>query len=370
MIMRIVTFAVWLFAPTHGFSGSGVLRFAGTTEPRTREPANLRARDAGGQEQLPPLPPIGIIDFYGLHNVSVDEARAALHLSPGDSPPSSRDDVHARLMAIHGVAAAHLELVCCDSGKSILYVGIQEHGARTLRFRKAPTGSVRLPDDVRQSGAALEEAWQAAVLRGDSAEDRSHGHSLTRDPTARAIQERFVRYAAHDLELLRSVLRHSRSDNDRALAAEVIAYARDKRRIIPDLLWAMRDPSREVRNNAVRALAIIADFGHRNPELGIRIPYGPLIDLLNSSFWTDRNKSTLALDAISANRDSRLMSLLAKRALPSLAEMATWQSRGHAEPAFRILGRVAGVSEQANDDALTRAERMTIVGRWSSGVRR
>ena len=45
---------------------------------------------------------------------------------------------------------------------------------------------------------------------------------------------------------------------DRAFAAEVLAYSANKQSVVEDLIYAMRDPSSGVRNNATRALALIA----------------------------------------------------------------------------------------------------------------
>ena len=70
---------------------------------------------------------------------------------------------------------AQVSLVCCDEGRGIVYVGIEEKGRPALRFLPAPSGSVRLPADIVEAGAALEKAFMAAVERGDSAEDDSEG---------------------------------------------------------------------------------------------------------------------------------------------------------------------------------------------------
>jgi HEAT repeat protein len=77
-------------------------------------------------------------------------------------------------------------------------------------------------------------------------------------PQARRIQEQFPAIAAGNLDLLRTVLHTSAEAGDRALAAQIIAYTRDKQAVVPDLVTASRDPSESVRNNAVRALVVMA----------------------------------------------------------------------------------------------------------------
>ena len=97
------------------------------------------------------------------------------------------------------------------------------------------------------------------MQRGDAAEDHSQGHAFAHDPATRAIQERFVVYAKRDLPQLRRVLRSSSDASQRALAAQVLGHAADKKAVVEDLVQGMRDPPDEVRNNAMRALMVFAD---------------------------------------------------------------------------------------------------------------
>jgi HEAT repeat protein len=143
----------------------------------------------------------------------------------------------------------------------------------------------------------------------------------------------------------------------RARAAQVIAYTSDKRAVIGDLMDALRDPSDDVRNDAMRALAVIAMLGQRNPALGLVVPPTPFVDLLNSIEWTDRNKASFALMALTETRDPTLMAALRARALPSLIEMARWKSEGHSMAAFIVLGRLAGLPDDAVTAAFARGDR-------------
>src|SRR5665213_2741251 len=71
----------------------------------------------------PALPPIGIIDFYGLHQLSVNTLRNVLTIKVGDSiTPGDRsffDASKQRLMMMPGVSSAHVNVVCCADGRSI-----------------------------------------------------------------------------------------------------------------------------------------------------------------------------------------------------------------------------------------------------------
>jgi hypothetical protein len=300
----------------------------------------LRSVLANGQE-----PPIGIIDFYGLRSVSDQRARQALQLKEGDSLPGSRDEAQRRLEELPNVQQARLGVVCCDAGKTILYVGIREKGAPSLQFRVAPKGAIRLPERISQAGQAYYDALTEGIQKGNVGEDDSQGHALSSYSKARAIQERFISLAAQDLKLLRAVLHKSADGQHRALSAQIIGYAANKRDVVKDLVYGMSDPDSDVRNNSMRALAVIASFAQRSPNQRIKVPVEPFINMLNSIVWTDRNKSAFALYQLTEKRDPAVLSKLRERALASLVEMSRWKSPGHAQSPFFLLGRAGNLSE-------------------------
>ncbi len=302
-------------------------------------------------------PPIGIVDFYGLRSLSEARVREALKIKEGDLPPNSLEEIQARLEALPNVRQARVTGVCCEGGKTIIYVGIDENGVTNLKFRPAPNGRVRLPDEMMQTSHSFEDALGKAIQRGDNREDDSQGHALFNAPEARPFQEHYIEFAARNLELLRRVLRESSDAEHRALAAEIIGYASNKRAVVEDLVYGMSDPDSNVRNNSMRALSIIARFAYSHPQQHIEVPWDPFVEMLNSIEWSDRNKSSWALFNLTEKRDPRLFSRLRERAIPSLVEMSRWHSPGHAQAAFFILGRVAGLSDKEIEQA------------WSSGKR-
>ena len=108
---------------------------------------------------------IGIIDFYGLDKVTEAQARAALTLKTGDSlnlsqsgPPQAIKDSERALRRLPGVINGSINVVCCDHGRLILYVGIEESGRPALKFRPAPAGPARLSADTMALGQELEQA--------------------------------------------------------------------------------------------------------------------------------------------------------------------------------------------------------------------
>jgi hypothetical protein len=112
----------------------------------------------------------------------------------------------------------------------------------------------------------------------------------------------------------------------------------------------------------MRALLVIAEM---TPSAGKPVPHippQPFIALLNSLVWSDRNKSSAALMALTSRRDPQLLEALRQReAITALAEMANWKSEGHAQAAFVVLGRIAGYADDAALDLWQRGEREVVI---------
>src|SRR6266853_127103 len=197
--------------------------FAGAQPPATQA--------ARVTTQAPALPTIGIIDFFGLNKIPEDRVRKTLGFQEGDAFPRSKADVEEHLDTLAGVVESHLEAVCCDAGKMVLYVGIEERGAPHFDLREVPEGEVALPEEISTAYRSFRMALEAAARRGATAEDLTHGHSLMADPLTREIQLQFQRMTKDHPGELRNVLRNSADDEQRAMAAYVIAYADKKRDI-------------------------------------------------------------------------------------------------------------------------------------------
>jgi hypothetical protein len=302
-------------------------------------------------------PRIGIIDFHGRRKVSEDQLRKALGVREGDPLPRSKGDVEETLEQVPNVVQARLEATCCDEGKAILYVGIEEKGAPHFDFHAAPAGIAMLPNEIHDEYARFLSAVNLAVRAGETGEDLRQGHSLMANGGARAHQLRFAELAAAHLSKLREVLRESADEEQRAIAAYVIGYARDKRDVINDLQVALRDPDDTTRNNAMRALAAIAVLGSRQPGGEIKVAPTWFVEMLDSLIWSDRHAAAVTLVTLTETREPQILQHLRERSLPTLAEMARWKHLPHALPAFILLGRALGVSEEQVQAA------------WSSGDR-
>lgn len=311
-----------------------------------------------------PASVIGSVDVYGLQRVSEESVRGAAALAAGTALPdsASRAAIRRRLRSISGVDDAGLYTVCCDStGRTMVFIGIAERGARRPSFRVAPSGADHLPREIVERDSVFQVRLREAVEAGRSAEVDSGGHEFFADPALNAIQHEYLAFVRDRVPLLRRVLMNSARPRERTLAAELLDYAEDVRTVIPDLLNAMRDPVSDVRNAAMRALFVIAAHGQKEPALKIQVPGAPFIDMLWSLDWTDRNKASAALWQLSAGRDPKLMGELRGQALGPLIDIARWTDPSHALPGLVILGRIEGRSDNEIFASFLRGERTAIL---------
>jgi hypothetical protein len=328
---------------------------------------------------------INTIDFYGLRTISGQQVRARLNLKVGDAAPitvgagpgktlkvaflrlfgqAETSSIVKRLEQIPGVVRAEVGTVINgDANRSVaVFVGIEEKNMPQFGYRPVPRGSIALPKDMIDTYDQHGEALFAALTKGgpDLDMDDSQGHALSSDSAMRALEEKMIGFAASDLAILREVLKNSAEAHQRMAAAWIIAYAPDKRAILGDLTDAVSDSNETVRNNAARALGVIAEFAATKPELGIHIDPSRFIDMLQSLTWTDRNKATMVLDSLTAAHDAETLRRLRERALPALIEMSRWKDV-HASDSFTLLGRVAGLSEEEIQRAWDRGERERVI---------
>jgi hypothetical protein len=294
---------------------------------------------------------IGSIDVYGNRKISSEIIYASLNVKEGDSISRANfktEDIAARLKQIPGVKYATVSPVCCDkNGNLMLYTGIGETDSVILKYRNAPAQKLKLPGEMIKAYRNLENQIEPAIKKGEDTEDDSHGYALIKYQPARNEQNKFIRFASQNLPVLVKVLRNSEYSEHRAAAIAIIAYSREKKKVADYLLYAADDSNEVVRNNATRALGILAGYIHLHPELKISIPASPFIKMMNSIVWTDRNKGAGVLMQLTRSRDPKLLNEIKQQVLPSIIEMAKWKDREHAFFSFVILGRIAGIDEKS-----------------------
>ena len=141
------------------------------------------------------------------------------------------------------------------------------------------------------------------------------------------------------------------------MAAYVIGYAADKKTAVDDLLYALQDPDDAVRHNAIRSLTALAVYAAKKPEPALRIPPTWLVEMLHSISWDDRTRAVNLLLALTETREPGVLDLIRDRGSAQLAEMARWKSLAHALPAFVLLGRTAGLTDEQIQDLWSKGER-------------
>lgn len=289
---------------------------------------------------------IGEIEFFGAAGSDVNKIKAALPFREGDefnpeTMPERLARVAEAVKQVHGRPPTDVTATCCDRGGNfIVFIGLS---GKTVRHNARPVGAVRLPLNVVALYERNAQAVSEAVLKGVAGEDDSKGYALAEYLPLRATQLEMRAYALRYDALLRRVLRTAADDRQRAVAAQLLGYAQQSRPQMAALAHASRDADETVRNNATRALSVLAASDSR---LAQDLPAEGFVELLLSGTWTDLNKASSLLSSITSKRSPRLFARLRQaEVLERLIETARWRT-GHETAARMILGRLAGIDEQ------------------------
>lgn len=289
--------------------------------------------------------PVGHIYFYGYAGLDPDRVKAHLPIHLGQMVDLNgfdheKDLIQKAVLAETGRPATDVAAVCCDQDHHLLlYIGLSGTSSRKLPLRKPPSGTDHLDHEGMQLYEKDSAALEKAVESGDASEDDSKGYALQHNPAAHKIQMDMRTYALDRGSELETVLRDSANPEEREASACLLGYAGRSRAQIRALIAASMDPDSDVRNNAVRALSVLFSTKDQIPaNLNIR----PLVSLLWSGQWTDRNKASGALAAISRDHNPSLLQQLRETAMPPLLEGARWDA-GHSGFFLLILGRIAGI---------------------------
>jgi hypothetical protein len=313
--------------------------------------------------------PLGEIDFFGYKGLDLAAIRGALPFHEGDSFPPAKvksDDLKRQVgeavKHIIGREPTSVSFVCCDAKQNyMVYIGLPGESYQALAFNPPPTGDVRFPKDAVKLRQQMDDAVATAVMNGHATEDESEGYALTNDPKARRAELAVRDYALQHEVLIFQVMTSSSDARHRAIAAQMLGYGRQSDEQIDALVHASLDADDDVRNDAVRALWVL---GTAKPTLAHRIPPEPFIRLLRSGSWSDHNKASLLLLALTTTRDPQVLGQLRTEVLDSLLEMGRWRNIGHAEAALTILGRMAGIDEETLNKLIDAGQTATILGKF------
>jgi len=306
---------------------------------------------------------VGAIEFFGYSHLDLDRIKAALPLREGEALaiqdfPATREKINQSVKRETDHDTTSIAFTCCDNhGNLTIFVGLPGASTRPAKYNTTPKGCARLPRSILD---IYERAMDLNVeaAQKQPGEDRSRGYGLSAYIPMRQVQLSLQRWALGNASLIRHVLRSAADSRERQAAAYALGYAQQSKTQISALVNASHDVDDTVRNNAVRALAVLASSSDR---VSAWIPAQDFARMLNSGVWEDRNKAGALLNVLSSHRSPELLHILRAEALESLLEMAHWRNRGHAADARMILGRIAGIEERRLEQLAEAGDVDTIV---------
>jgi uncharacterized membrane protein len=298
---------------------------------------------------------IGEIEFFGTVGIDVRKVQAALPIHEGDEIAEDQVDTlfenipHA-IEDVLGHKLTDVNLVCCNErGGLLIYLGLGGSNTQPISLLPAPTGRACLAKDAVKLYDDFMDAFRQSVKNGNAREDHSQGYALSSDPATHERQLAMRKYAVVDEQALEQTLKSCEKAEHRQAAAMILGYALKSKKQVAALVRASRDADETVRNNATRALWVLAVS---SSSTAAEIPSGSFVAMLNSGTWTDRNKSGQLLVGLSGSRNPKLLGLLRSQAMDSLVEMARWKEPGHARAYRALLGRIAGIEEPRIDQLI------------------
>ena len=295
---------------------------------------------------------IGVVDFFGYSGLDLKAVQAAFPIRTGDrflfaDWKAEKEEIKQAVMRVTGHEPTNMGLVCCSpQGTYFLFVGLQGQSSKAFAYNPAPTGPMRMPSEALDLYDRTMATLTEAIQSGDPGEDDSQGYALSTYPKMRTLDLKIREYALHHEDIIRQVVTSSSDVKSREVASHFLGYVQQSQAQIDELIVASRDPDSGVRNNATRALAVLADSGLNVKD---KIPAATFVDMLSSGDWTDRNKSIALLTTLTASKNPQLLAQLRSQAIDALTEMARWHSY-YANGPRVLLGRIAGLSDQRIDD--------------------
>src|ERR1044071_7186516 len=224
---------------------------------------------------------IGSLEYFGTKDIDVEKVKRSLSAHEGEemnleSVPDLITQIRAAVKTSIGAEPTDVAPICCDiHDRWIIYIGLPGKNSRTLTYNASPQGTIHFPPDVitlyRETMGILMESVHA-----QSREDRTKGYALSSYPPLRAKQLAMREYAVTHAGLFHQVLNNSKDTEQRVVASHLLGYAVHNNLQIRSLVHASRDSDDGVRNNAVRALGVLAES---NQEIARKIPAQDFVDM-------------------------------------------------------------------------------------------
>lgn len=276
------------------------------------------------------------IEFFGAAGRDTMALRSALPVRVGaEVDPRRFVDLLEQVKT--AARASDVAVVAGPDGGWTLYIGWPDGPEHA--FRAVPHGNAALAAEAWRLARASWTVWQEAVEVGTADMVRPASDI---DDRLRVSQMALRKYAMRYGDDLRHVLRTAERAEDRAVAAYLLSYGQRRASLCAALEGALADPEEAVREAAARSLLVLVRSDARATAW---VRPGPLLAMVHSGRWADRQRGALLLEALSVEENPKLLAQIRKGAWAALVEMAQWRDGEQAAPARQLLGRAGGVDE-------------------------
>ncbi len=72
------------------------------------------------------------VEVYGARKIGKEKILRLVGASAGAPLPKSKGEIEEKLETLDGIVNARVEAFCCEQGRPILYIGVEERGRRRL----------------------------------------------------------------------------------------------------------------------------------------------------------------------------------------------------------------------------------------------
>jgi hypothetical protein len=310
-------------------------------------------------------PRVGKVEVYGNERLDAAKLAQVAGVRLGEALTTSRREAEERLEKEAGIIEAHVEGHCCLGQDIVLYIGVLESGSKPFALHSPPREDLALPTKIDLVYQRLVRALEAAHERGAVGESYDRGYPLSEDPEARRAQETLALVVDPYVEDLGQILRNATDEPVRAAAAYILAFTKHKAKAEPHLQYALRDFDPDVRLNALRSLEFVRQALEAVPPDadGNRKTVSPtwLIEMLQAVTLQDRVEASRMLVRMVQRDNQSALQQMEERALPALVQMAKWTLPEHAQAAYTLLGRIAGLPEDKIQSSFRDNRRETVL---------
>lgn len=219
--------------------------------------------------------------------------------------------------------------------------------ARRMPFLPEPKGKFSDPENLIQQWIAYEDEALTLVESGMLEPEAAacpafhcpFGHT---HPKLKKYEKIFVEGVKKHFKELAEIQEKDERGQWRAASTYLLAYAKDGKSVVTQMIGRIRDPEALVRNNALRVLGDIAEY---HAELVIPLP--PVIQALEFPRVSDRSKALYVVYLHTMHSPKARDEVMP--AIPILVELIQSKQPDHKELSHGILRKISGKDYAAED---------------------